>query len=442
MSRSVAPAPLVRRRALALLVPLALLAAPGCARPDRDGTTLRFWAMGREGEVVQELVRDFERENPGVRVSVQQIPWSAAHEKLLTSFVGGSLPDVIQLGNTWIPEFAALGALAPLADFCAGSGLDTTTCFPGVWDTNVIEGTLYGVPWYVDTRLVFYRRDLLARAGYREMPGSWDEWRRAMVALKRQAGPDRFAILLPANEFAPLVALALASGSPLLAEDGTRGAFSEPAFRRALDFYAGLFRDRLAPPVTNNEIANLYQEFARGYFSMYITGPWNLGEFASRLPDSLQDEWATAPLPGPTGPQSGFSLAGGSSLVLSRRSARKAEAWKLVEFLLRPEQQLRFYRLSGDLPARLEAWRDSALSSDPRVRAFGEQLRRVRPTPKVPEWELIASRIQEYAERIVRGATRPDSAAAALDREADRILEKRRWLIERRHAGVVAAGVR
>jgi multiple sugar transport system substrate-binding protein len=442
MSRRGAPAPLACRRGPALLLALALGLVPGCARMERDGTTLRFWAMGREGEVVQELVRDFERENPGVRVSVQQIPWSAAHEKLLTSFVGGSLPDVIQLGNTWIPEFAALGALAPLEGFCAASGLDTSTCFPGVWDTNVIEGTLYGVPWYVDTRLVFYRRDLLARAGYPEMPGSWDEWRRAMVALKRQAGPDRFAILLPANEFAPLVALALASGSPLLADDGTRGAFSEPEFLHALDFYAGLFRDRLAPPVTNNEIANLYQEFARGYFSMYITGPWNLGEFATRLPDSLQGEWATAPLPGPTGPQSGFSLAGGSSLVLSRKSARKVEAWKLVEFLLRPEQQVRFYRLSGDLPARLAAWGDSALASDPRVRAFGEQLRRVKPTPKVPEWELIANRIQEYAERIVRGATRPDSAAAALDREAYRILEKRRWLIERRHAGVAAAGVR
>ena len=76
------------------------------------------------------------------------------------------------------------------------------------------------------------------------------------------------------------------------------------------------------------------------------------------------------------------------------------------------------------------------------MRAFGDQLRRVRPTPKVPEWELIANRLQEYAERIVRGATRPDSAAAALDREADRILEKRRWLIARRHAGVAAAGVR
>jgi len=431
-----------RRAAAALLAAAVFVAACGCARTRRQGATLRFWAMGREGEVVQELVLDFERENPGVHVAVQQIPWTAAHEKLLTAFVGDALPDVMQLGNTWIAEFAALEAIEPLDRWSAGSGLDTTTCFPGVWDTNVIDGALYGVPWYVDTRLLFYRRDLLARAGWREVPGSWEEWRRSMVALKRAAGPDRFAILLPANEFAPLVALALECGSPLLAANGTRGAFSEPEFRRALDFYAGLFRDGLAPPVTNNEIANLYQELARGYFAMYITGPWNLGEFASRLPDSLQGEWATAPLPGPTGPESSASLAGGSSLVLGRRSAHKPEAWKLVEFLLRPEQQLRFWRLSGDLPARLEAWRDSALSSDPRVRAFGEQLRRVKPTPKVPEWELIANRIQEYAERIVRGATSPDSAVLALDREADRILEKRRWLMERRHAGEAAAGTR
>ena len=78
-----------------LLLAAALLAFAGCAPAER-GVTLRFWAMGREGEVVQELVRDFERENPGVRVRVQQIPWSAAHEKLLTSFVGDATPDIAQ----------------------------------------------------------------------------------------------------------------------------------------------------------------------------------------------------------------------------------------------------------------------------------------------------------------------------------------------------------
>ena len=99
---------------LALCAALAAgLAACGGAR-EPGKTQIRFWAMGREGEVVTELVRDFERENPAIEVQVQQIPWSAAHEKLLTAHVGGSTPDLAQLGNTWVSEFAALHALEPL----------------------------------------------------------------------------------------------------------------------------------------------------------------------------------------------------------------------------------------------------------------------------------------------------------------------------------------
>src|SRR5690606_16802362 len=128
-------------------------------------TVLELWAMGREGEVVAELLPGFERTHPGVRVEVQQLPWSAAHEKLLTAFVGDATPDVAQLGNTWIPELAALGALAPLAPAVAGSDIvHVDDYFPGIWDTNRFEGSLYGVPWYVDTRLLFYRRDILAEA--------------------------------------------------------------------------------------------------------------------------------------------------------------------------------------------------------------------------------------------------------------------------------------
>src|SRR5262249_18273361 len=96
---------------------LLLAAALGGCGTHESGVTIRFWAMGREGEVVQELVHDFERENPGVHVEVQQIPWTAAHEKLLTAHVGGSTPDLGQLGNTWIPEFTALHALHPLDRF-------------------------------------------------------------------------------------------------------------------------------------------------------------------------------------------------------------------------------------------------------------------------------------------------------------------------------------
>ena len=409
----------------------------GCGSKKDDGhVTLRFWGMGREGEVVAELLPDFRRENPNIDVIVQQVPWSAAHEKLLTAHVGGSTPDVSQLGNTWVSEFSALKALEPLTPWIARtSTLPIEGFFPGIWDTNVIDGEPYGVPWYVDTRVLFYRKDILARAGVHTMPRSWAEWRAAMVAVKKLVGPDRYAIFLPFNEWMQPAIFGLQCGSPLLKDGATRGAFRDPEFRRAFEFYIGLYRDRLAPAFGNNDIANLYQEFERGTFSMYITGPWNLGEFANRLPDSLQNAWATAPLPGPTGAESGVSFAGGSSLVLFKGSKHKTEAWQLVEFLSRPEQQVRFWRLTGDLPARREAWADTALTNDERMRAFAEQLGRTASPPKLPEWEFIATRLLEQSERAIRGATPPDSALATLDRIVNQLLEKRRWLIARKLAG-------
>ena len=424
----------LRAAAAAILAACAAAALGACGRSDDGGVTLRFWGMGREGEVVAELARQFERENPGLRIRVQQIPWTAAHEKLLTAHVGDATPDIAQLGNTWIPEFAALDALMPLDSFVAASrAIAPDGYFPGIWRTNVVDGALYGVPWYVDTRVVFYRSDLLERAGYRAFPGTWAAWREAMERLKSQ-GLARYAILLPTNEWPQPVILGLQAGSPLLRDGGRYGAFSGPEFTRAFEFYAGLFRDGLAPSVTSNQIANIYQEFAAGTYAMLITGPWNIGEFRRRLPDDMRDKWATAPIPGPDGPASGVSLAGGASRVVFRQSEHAAEAWRFIEFLSRPEQQREFWRLSGDLPARVEAWRDSALIGDAHARTFWDQLQRVEPLPAVPEIELIVTRVFETGERVVRGGTPVPRALADLDAEVDGILEKRRWILERERA--------
>ena len=101
----------MRLRFAAVAVLPVILASCSSSSDDR---TLRLWAMGREGEVVSQLIPAFEKEHPGIKVEVQQIPWSAAHEKLLTAYVGDATPDIAMLGNTWVPELAALGALDPL----------------------------------------------------------------------------------------------------------------------------------------------------------------------------------------------------------------------------------------------------------------------------------------------------------------------------------------
>jgi multiple sugar transport system substrate-binding protein len=385
--------------------------------------------MGREGEVVAELLGEFERRHPGIRVNVQHVPWSAAHEKLLTAFAGDSTPDLCQLGNTWIPELVALNALAPLDRYVAGSPVVVADdYFAGIWDTNRVGGTVYGVPWYVDTRLLFYRRDLLNRAGFAEPPRSWDEWRRMLAAVVR-AGTDGHAILLPLNEFEPLLALALQQEDTLLREDGRWGNFESAGFRRALTFYLEMFQRGWAPLVASTAISNVWTDFGRGRFAFYVSGPWNIGELQRWLPADQQHTWTTAPLPGPDGP--GASIAGGASLVVFRASRHQAAAWRVIEFLSQPSVQLRFHALTGDLPPRRTTWADPALAADGHARAFREQLERVRPAPKVPEWERIANEMRVVAERAARGALSVEQAAQELDARADRILEKRRWMLAR-----------
>jgi len=414
------------------LVLCGLLLATCHGADGERAAVVRFWAFGREGELVAELVPEFEALHPGIRISVQQIPWTAGHEKLLTAFVGDAVPDAAQLGSTWIPEFVALDALAPLDERIAASrSVVPDDFFAGPWQGGEIDGRRWGVPWYVDTRVLFYRTDLVPEEGW--PPRTWEEWRRAMLSIRRAGPAERYPILLPIDEWVQPVVLALQTGSTLLADGGRRGAFEEPAFRRAMAFYRDLFTDGLAPALDQSGLVNLYQQFGNGTYTMLITGPWNLGELRARLPAGMDDRWSTAPLPAPAAgmPYPGASLAGGTSLVLFRHAASPDAAWRWIEYLSEPAQQARFQQLSGDLPARRSAWDLTDLAADPKAAAFLAQLAHVETPPKVPEWERIATRIAECAEQVTRGGRDLDAALAALDADVDRMLEKRRWLLER-----------
>lgn len=386
---------------------------------------IELWALGVEGDAVAGLVPAFERAHPGLRVRVQQIPWSAAHEKLLTAFVGASLPDVFQLGVTWIPEFAALGALEPLATRAAALRADH---FEGIWDANTIEGTLVALPWYVDTRLLFYRRDLFDAAGVTAPPRTWDAWREGLERVQRSLGSDRFALFASPTEWELPVVQALSRGATLLRDGDRFGDFQSDAFRAAFAFQLSLYERGLAARGGAGATASLYRDFAEGWFASFLSGPWNLGQLAERMPPALADAWTTAPLPGIDAERPGVSIAGGASLAIRKGTPRADAAWQLIAWLAEPAQQVALYRRAGDLPPRRSAWAEPALAGDARVAAFRTQLEHVRALPKVPEWERIAAAISRHTEAAVRGETPPDAALAALDRDVDRILRKRRSL--------------
>ncbi|WP_051943119.1 MULTISPECIES: sugar ABC transporter substrate-binding protein [Luteibacter] len=406
-------------------------AVAGCAKPEDGSRTLQFWTIGREGEAVARLLPEFEREHPGLHVEVQQLPLTAAHQKLLTAYAGDSTPDLTQLGNTWVPEMVALDAIEPLdARVAASKVIDPKDYFPAIWSTNVIDGTLYGVPWYVDTRLLFYRKDLLAKVGYDHPPRDWAEWKAMMVKLARPVG-QTYGVLLPTNEFEQLLSLALQQNEPLLRDGGRYGNFRSAGFKKALGFYVSMFKDQQAPMMTNVGVGNPWAAFGQGFYAFYLSGPWNIGEFRKRLPPEQQGDWGTVALPGPNGP--GASNAGGSSLVIFRQSKHKDDAWALVEFLSRPAIQERFYQILGDMPPRRSSWDAPALKNDDKAAAFRDQLDRAKPTPPVAEWERIVTEMQLVAAQASHGDITVDEAAAEIDRRADRLLEKRRWMLDHGH---------
>lgn len=383
--------------------------------------------MGQEGEQVGRLLTEFERSHPNIRVRVNSIPWSLAHEKLLTAYAGKALPDVFQLGNTWVPEFEALNAIQPLDNLVAHSAdIDASDFFAGVWQTNVIDSVCYGIPWYVDTRLLFYRSDLLRGAGYDHAPRDWDEW---LAVSRKLKADDRYAVLFPLQTTAwqiPVI-LIMANGGRLLKDNDCRAAFDDSATVEALQYYLQFFKEGLAPK-TMTRIANVYQAFEEGVIAMMVSGPWEIHALRSRVP-GLSSKWTTAPMPRK---KNRASVAGGSSLVISAQTEHTEAAWQLIEFLSRPETQVEFFRLTRDLPTVAAAWQHEMIRTDAEIQAYYEQLQHVVPTPKIPEWEQVATKLQEHLERVALGQRSLQETIPRLNKDVDDILAKRRWLLTER----------
>lgn len=403
-----------------------------CSENRDKSTLITFWAMGSEAEYITKLVPEFEKRNPGIKVKVQAVPWNAAQEKLITAFASDNTPDACQLGNTWVPQFSSLNAIISLDDFVVQSKIiKEENYFSGIWDTNVIDSTVFGIPWYVDTRLIFYRTDIFKRAGYNQPPRSWNELYDLCKKIKAlYPNEEKYAIYLPTNEWVPFIVFGLQNGASLLKDKNTLGNFSSKEYKEAFELLIRFHKEKLAP-IGISQVTNVYQALRDEYFAIYISGPWNINEFKKWMTGNLADKWSTAPMPSKNGENyPGVSLAGGSSLVIFKNSRHKKEVWKFIEYLSEKETQIKFYELLYNLPAVKEAWNDSIIANNIYMKAFYEQFHHVVATPKIPEWEQIAfSKVQQYAELAARDAMSIDEALQKLDKDVNQILEKRRWLM-------------
>jgi multiple sugar transport system substrate-binding protein len=395
-------------------------ALAGCSSgSNEDGkTTLTVWGMGEEAKSLPKIAEEFEKENPKIDVKVQALPWDQAHDKLLTAVASKKGPDVIQMGTTWIPEFGAAGALKDLTPFVKDHPeLDPKNFFEGSVETTKYEDKMVGVPWYIDTRVLYYRTDLLEEAGYKEAPKTWEELKAAADKLADR-GKGKYGISIDTKEQSLGFMFARQNGAELIGPNN-EAKFNEPKFVESIEYLNSFFEDGTTPK--DDLGIDIIQAFrGDGILPMFISGPWMIKLINDQAPD-IEGKWSTAVLPAK---ENNISTLGGSNLSVFEYTKNEKEAVKFAAFMSKAETQIKWMEMTNSLPAAQKAWEDDSLTGNEYYKAFGEQMKTAQPVPVIKQWQEISQSYLKSFERIYRGGEDVQKEMDAFDKKSDAILKK------------------
>jgi multiple sugar transport system substrate-binding protein len=385
--------PTTRILQIACATVAAALLATGCGRSDASGAgndapakissgkakgKLVMWSMGDKADkTLLSLAKKFEQQNPGVDVQITAVPWDAAHDKLTTSIAAGNTPDMSLIGSTWMAEMAAMnGFQATPASFKASA------FFPGQWDTTKYKNTAYGVPFIADTSVIYYRTDITTKAGITGAPADdWAGYLKDLKAIQATAGKQnpklRHAtqLLTGFNSWLFWLPLVWQQGGDIYDAKTKKFTFDTPAVTKALEYYSGVFRDKLSP----NDKTDARQNIQNGLIGTVQQGASTGGDLHLYAPE-LDSKWKTMPLP--RGEQSA-GLAGGSDLAVFKDAKNSDAAWKFAEFLTEPKNLAAYAEVSGNLPAAVASWSDDKLKQNPKMAAFETQLKVTKAPPAI-----------------------------------------------------------
>ena len=324
------------------------LAAGGMAAAD---TTIIFRFNDPEAPQMRQALDVFEQQNPGIKVDMQRVTWADAQQQYLREAAVGTAPDVAQLAQVWPRAFGKAGALRPLDDLIAKTGIGIAG-----WDQFIArdmqqgpDGKTYAIPFTVDTFAMVYNKDLLKAAGYDEFPKTWKDLRAASLAVFKKEGKAGF-------DFA-----AGSCGTPAiwfflnfywwshgwnLIDKGPDGKFfvniTADQIAEGFDYYNQFLKDG-DNPKSNLSIClwsapEIVEDMVSGKAAIAsvpdAVGVQIVEAFKKRFPGKPVP---LAAAPHPADANGSKTFFGGRSLGISANSKHVDEAWKLIEFLSKPD---------------------------------------------------------------------------------------------------------
>jgi len=400
---------IVRKILTLLLIVLFSISLSGCAKAKEDSgkIVVQMWVMPNSLEPIadiENLLKDFEAANPGIKVKVTSVDWGAAWTKITTAATSGDVPDLVQIGSTWVGSISSMGSLMDLKDRVAelgGKGIFV----PAAWITSGIEGSgqVTAIPWFMDARAMYYRTDVLREA--RVSPKELDNWGSFEKALKKIKDAK---VSIDGLEISPLgisgkndwnVIHNLApwiweAGGDFIGADRKRSIINSKESLNGILYYINLVKNGYVPiEYLELNTAQVSSNFNNGSCAIYFDGPYEVktltmppgqGGAAGSL---TSRNFAVAPYP--SGPKGRLTFVGGSNLGIFKAAKHPDEAFKVIQYLTSKQTQVNYAKTTGFLPARRDAFDDPFFSSDPNRRVFKEAVLYGKTYPCIPAWGLL-----------------------------------------------------
>lgn len=342
-----------------------------------SGGSLEIWTRetGQEGArqpLVQERLAAFDAEN-GTSTTAQFLVFAESVQKTQAALAAGNPPDVGQQGPDVSLSFASAGDL-----------VDLTDVFDSLSDSFVslerdayveLDGSTWAIPWYLETRVLLYHRDLVEEAGV-EPPTTWEEWRAFAAALTR--GEEQFGFAMGPEGPGPgqlLMPLATSAGASMIAADGTVGCDTDE-HRAALQLLSDMYVDGSMPAALPTYKGNdLTQLFIQKRLASY----WSNAEVlqaAIALDPSLADTVGAVVTPVRSVGDVSRSFLGGFQLFAFAATTEPDLAKELIAFMLDEDWYREFVTFTNGaaLPVLSSVAQDPLFAQDDVLSVITEQL--------------------------------------------------------------------
>ncbi len=408
----------------------ALLGSTACGGSSGSGDLI--FSMGTDSSgTLPNLIAKFNKQSKDFKVQYREMPTDsgAYFDKLRTQFqAGGGDIDVIGADVIWPAQFAANGWLLDVTDKFPKS--EQAQFLPGPIQSLMYDGKIYGVPWFTDAGLLYYRSDLLEKSGYSDPPTTWSQLQEMGQKVAQDQGIDN-GFIFQGDQYEGGVCngceyIWTNGGNILDPGDPSKVVIDSPEAAAGLATEQGIVEDGVAPKAvstyteTETDPAFLGNKavFARNWPYMYALAG------TKDYPDVKPEQIGIAPLPLGEGQTQLVSALGGWNMLINAQSDMQDEAWEFVKFMTSEQGQRQRALSASLLPTRPSLYQDSEIRKSLPVVVQGEEaLKNARSRPVSPYYSDMSLEMQEQFNGVVNGDTSPEDAVKSLQQSLTQIVE-------------------